>query len=131
VQFGLIAVKKHRTLRKENGFTDAAGVALLEALPINKTLRVILFASDPVYTKAYLGAQAYEAFCAMLRVNAGIKLILPDALFDATVGDERNIDHLNQMRIEQRLNEVGRGRLLAWSLSLRCLFRHCFADHNI
>jgi hypothetical protein len=106
---------------KKGGFTDEAGVDLAEALTINKTLHAIsltdrLF-SYPVYAKASLGAQAYEAFRAMLRVNTSIELDLP--LFDDAVGDEREIEYFNQMLIEQRLNEVGRGRLLASSQTPR------------
>jgi hypothetical protein len=32
--------------------------------------------------------------------------------FDDAVGDQKDMKQLNQMRIEQRLNDVGRGRLL-------------------
>jgi hypothetical protein len=100
-------------LGMEDGFTDEAGVALAEALTINTTLHVLgldddFFPSDPVHTKADLGAQAYEAFGAMLRVNTSIDLHLP--AFDATFGA---IKPFHQMHIEKRLNEVGRGRLLA------------------
>jgi hypothetical protein len=111
------------TLRTENGFTDEAGMALAEALTINKTLRMLLLDDnlmsnrDPVHTKAYMGAQAYEAFGAMLRVNTSIELDL-SVLADA-VGDEWDIEKFNQMRIEQRLNKVGRGRLLASSQTSR------------
>jgi hypothetical protein len=106
------------TLKMEDGFTDEAGVALAEALEINKDLLLLvlddsLFASIHVRTKASLGAQAYEAFGTMLRVNTSIKLTLPT--FDDDVGDERDIEHFKQMRIEQRLNKVGRGILLTSS----------------
>jgi hypothetical protein len=102
-------------LRMEDGFTDEAGVALAEALTINKTLQMIilddnLFKCDYSRALVSLGAQAYEAFGAMLRVNTSIKLELPS--YDANIGDQNSIDHFNQIRIEQRLNEVGRGRLL-------------------
>jgi hypothetical protein len=105
-------------LQMEDGFTDEAGVALAEALTTNKTLRRLslndnLYVSDYIHNKATLGAQAYEAFGTMLRVNTSLKLHLPP--FDADVGDERDIEHFTQMRIEQRLNGVGRGRLLASS----------------
>jgi hypothetical protein len=102
-------------LRMEDGFTDEAGVALAEALTINKTLRVLclednLCDTDPVFTKAYLGVQAFEAFVAMLRVNISLNLDLPEDTFD---DDHPGIESLKQISIEQRLNEVGRGRLLA------------------
>jgi hypothetical protein len=87
-------------------FSDEAGVALAEALLINKTLRNINLRN----CKATLGAQAYEAFSAMLRVNTSIVMKLPrDELAGA---DERLCESLKQMRTEQRLNHVGRGRLL-------------------
>jgi hypothetical protein len=60
---------EHLYLRTESSFTDEAGVALAEALTVNKTLRWVvlddkLFANDPGHTtKANLGAQACEAFC--------------------------------------------------------------------
>jgi hypothetical protein len=103
----------------EDGFTDEAGVALAEALKINRTLHLLILdddvlASDLVRTKAYLGAQAYEAFGAMLRVNTSIELNVPT--FDANFGA---IEPFDQMHIEMRLNEVGRGRLLASSQTPR------------
>jgi hypothetical protein len=108
----------------EDGFTDEAGVALAEFLTINKTLRRfilddMLIACNTVHTntKASLGALAYEAFGAMLRVNTSLILDLP--VFDAAVGDERDIKHFDQMLIEQQLNEVGRGKLLTSSQTPR------------
>jgi hypothetical protein len=47
----------------------------------------------------------------MHRINANLVLELPR--FDIATHDETLINHYNQMRIEQRLNQVGRGRLLA------------------
>jgi hypothetical protein len=103
-------------LQMEDGFTDEAGVALAEAVTINKTLRVLSlddssFASDHVHTKASLSARAYEACCAMLRVNTSITVDLP--VFDAALVDQRLVDACKQMLIELQLNNVGRGRLLA------------------
>jgi hypothetical protein len=101
----------------EDGFTDEAGVALAEAFTINKTLRMLFLndtmvsSRDPVHTNAYLGAQAYEAFGAMLRVSTSIKLDLPP--FDDDFGDQKEIWYFDQLCIEQQLNIVGRGRLLA------------------
>jgi Ran GTPase-activating protein (RanGAP) involved in mRNA processing and transport len=102
----------------EDGFTDEAGVALADALTSNKTLHELklndnLFARNAVDTKASLGAQAYKAFGAMLRVNTCIKLDLP--VLDADVVDQRLVDSRNQMLIEQRLNAISRGKLLASS----------------
>jgi hypothetical protein len=107
---------KQLHLHMENGFTDEAGEALAEALKVNKTLRVVsLDATDVVpdnnvRTKATLGAQSYEAFCAMLRVNTGLCLELFP--FEACDAGTRLLECRGQLHIEQRLNEVGRGRLL-------------------
>jgi hypothetical protein len=111
----------HLTLQMKNGFTDEAGVALAEALAVNTTLSIITL-SVILYdrnadNRAALGASAYEAFTTMLRVNANLVLEVPP--FDNAVGDQRLIDSRNQMRIEQRLNEVGRGRLLSSSQTAR------------
>jgi hypothetical protein len=111
---------EHLVLEMEEGFTDEAGVALAEALTTNKSLRLLrlsddLFASDYVPTRASLGAQAYEAFGAMFRVNTSINVLFPDVFLD----DEKDIVYFNQMHIEQRMNEVGRGRLLASSQTPR------------
>jgi hypothetical protein len=57
------------------------------------------------------GAQAYEAFSAMLRVNTSLDLILPP--FESAGADERLSKSRQQILIEQRLNRVGRGGLVA------------------
>jgi hypothetical protein len=100
---------EHLHLHIQNGFTDEAGLALAEALTVNTTLRQVNLSATT--HQATLGAQSYEAFAVMLRVNANLTLELPR--FDPAVRDERIVNHYNQMRIEQRLNKVGRGRLLA------------------
>jgi urocanate hydratase len=100
-------------LRMENGFTDEAGVALAEALTINKTLRKITLSSE-VTT---FGAQVYEAFSAMMRVNTGLIVELPQ--FKTHGADERLLEARNQMIIEQQLNQAGRGKLLSSSLTTR------------
>jgi hypothetical protein len=105
---------KDFTLRMKDGFTDEAGVALAEALTVNKTLRKItLFTTALVGNRNtdLLGANTYEAFSAMLRVNTSLLMELSP--FDDAGADERIVDFRNQMRIEQGLNKVGRGRLLA------------------
>jgi hypothetical protein len=111
-------------IEMENGFTDEAGVALAEALTVNTTLNqvdlidnVVLRLDNHQCDKATLGAQSYEAFSAMLRVNTGLVLNLP--IFDSAGCDERDFEHVKQMLIEQRLNEVGRGGLLASNQSTR------------
>jgi hypothetical protein len=104
----------HITLQMENGYTDEAGVALAEALAVNKTLRSITLSVRPSRQGQIADAirsPAYDAFSAMLRVNTGLILKLPP--FDDAVVDERLTDSRNQMRIEQDLNHVGRGRLLS------------------
>jgi hypothetical protein len=102
------------SLQMENGYTDEAGVALAEALTVNKTLRQIhlddALCTDATHTKASLGAQAYEALSAMLRVNTSLVLKLPK--FKSDGADERLLAARRQMRIEQKLNQVGRGSLL-------------------
>jgi hypothetical protein len=98
---------EHITLRMESGFTDEAGMALVEALTANKTLRKIdLFTTvrpgRQVQNKATLGAQAYEAFSAMLRVNTSLVLKLPT--FETAGADERLFESHPQMIIQMRLN---------------------------
>jgi hypothetical protein len=90
-------------LGMEDGFTDGAGVALAEALTTNNTLRRLLlvdnmFASARGYAKASLGARAYGAFGTMLRANNSLMLDLPVRGDDA--GDQIEVEHFNQMRIE-------------------------------
>jgi hypothetical protein len=86
---------EHLAFEMGYGFTNEAGVALAEVLTVNRTLRVISLNAESSFVYDELGAPAYEAFSAMLRVNTKL------------------LESRNQMVIEQRLNEVGRGRLLA------------------
>jgi hypothetical protein len=109
---------EHLHLQMENGFTDEAGVALAEALTVNKTLRMITLSVQSVHgrnvhNKATLGAQSYEAFCAMLRINTSLVLKLP--VFETTGADARLLEWRDQLHIEYRLNIAGRGKLLASS----------------
>jgi hypothetical protein len=107
---------KYLTLRMENGFTDEAGVALAEALTVNKTLHKIklcikpFHSGNPLPNRDELGVPAYEAFSAMLHVNISLVLQLPT--FHSTGGDRKLRDSHNQMVVEHRLNQVGRGKLL-------------------
>jgi hypothetical protein len=107
---------KHLVLQMENGLTDEAGVALAEALTVNKTLHKFTFSANAVFTNVplpntdELGASSYETFSAMLCCNTIINLKLPP--FHYTGGDEKLFESRDQMIIEQRLNLVGRGRLL-------------------
>jgi hypothetical protein len=103
------------TLEIKNGFTDEEGVALAEALTVNTTLRIINLAvyspSNEVHNEFELGVPAYKAFATMLRVNTNLVLALPE--FDTSDADEMLLESWKQMHIEQRLNDVGRGKLLA------------------
>jgi hypothetical protein len=111
---------EHLTLEMMINFTDEAGVALAEALTVNKTLRKITLSVDVQYADDAdaLSAPAYEAFSVMLRVNTSLMLEVPPFDDDAG-GDERLDDSRYEMRIEQRLNKVGRGRLLSSSQTPR------------
>jgi hypothetical protein len=123
---------EHLTLEVPGGYTDEAGVALAEALTVNNTLLKInlaanAFVSRQVHTQATLGVQAYDAFSAMLRVNTSLILELPPFAtytnhilelppFETCGANARLRGSHNQMRIEQRLNKAGRGRLLSSSI---------------
>jgi hypothetical protein len=107
---------EHLTLRMEDGFTDEAGVALAKALTVNNTLRKSTLSNivPPSYQArniVTLDAPAFEAFSAMLRVNTSLILTLPS--YEPAGADERLRESRKQMRIEQRLNEFGGGRLSA------------------
>jgi hypothetical protein len=108
------------TLERGKDFTDEMGVALAEALTVNETLRQIILSVGDAWQlqdSDALSVPAYEVFSAMLRVNTSLVLELPP--FETAGTDERLVDSRNQMRIEQRLNQVGRGRLLASSQTPR------------
>jgi hypothetical protein len=93
-------------------FTNEAGAALAKALTVNTTLRMITLSSLVAFT-----APTYEAFSAMLRVNTSLVLKLLPLKTDGA--DAKLLESRNQMVIEQRLNKVGRGRLLASRLTTR------------
>jgi hypothetical protein len=79
---------------------------------------IALVSDSNMSNKAALGAESYDAFAAMLRVNTSLVLKLPP--FKDTGGDhKRDKKHFNKMRIEQSLNAVGRGRLLSSSQTPR------------
>jgi hypothetical protein len=108
----------------EDGLTDKAGVALAEALTVNKTLCKINLSttvppSQPVRNKAAatIGAQAYVAFSTMMHANTSIVLKLPP--FENAGTDERLRESQDQLRIKQLLNNVGRGRILASNQTTR------------
>jgi hypothetical protein len=112
---------RNLTLEMKNGFTDEEGVALAEALTVNTTLGLVYLAiyspSNEMSNAAILGAPAYKAFAAMLRINTNLLLDLPE--FETAGSDERLLDleSWKQMYIELRLNEVGRAILLASKLT--------------
>jgi hypothetical protein len=112
----------HLHLQMQNGFTDEAGVALAEALTVNTTLRKISL-SATVYNirnehnEARLGAESYEAFASMLRVNTSLDFRHPPVASD--IANERLVNHYNQMVIEIWLNTAGRGKLLSSSQTPR------------
>jgi hypothetical protein len=99
------------------GVTGEAAVALAEALMVNTTLRKVTVSDNTFGAQAYEAFssmhQAYEAFSSMLRVNTSLVLELPP--FESAGVDERLRKSRQQMVIEQRLNRVGRGRLLTSS----------------
>jgi hypothetical protein len=108
---------EHLTLEVEEGFTEEACVALAEALTVNKTLcKITLRGFFYEYGCDFaLGDQAYEAFSAMLRVNTNLVLELPPFETDSAAASES----CKEMVIEQRLNQVGRGKLLSSSQTTR------------
>jgi hypothetical protein len=115
-----------------NGFMDEEGVALAEALTVIKTLRWVVLAdtSTDVHTRATLGARAYEAFSAMLRVNTSLtRLDLPP--LDRAGGDQRLVESYDQMRIEQGLNKVGRGKLLSSNQTTRGAWIDALHELNV
>jgi hypothetical protein len=111
-------------LDMKNSFTNEGAVALAEALTVNRALRKITLSDTPCRRRLRCGqvrdantlsSPGYDAFSAMLCVNTSLVLELPTF----TGGDERIVDSRNQVRIEQRLNHVGRGRLLSSSQTPR------------
>jgi hypothetical protein len=102
-------------------FTDEAAMALAEALTVNKTLRKITVSVDnasgvrQVLDADVLSALAYDAFSTMLQVNTSLVLELPQL----RAGNKSLVISHTRMLIEQQLNNVGRGRLLASSQTPR------------
>jgi hypothetical protein len=87
---------EYLALEMQNTFTDEAGVALAEAVTVNNTLRMFTL------SEVTLGAQVYEAFSSMLRVNTSLVLKLPP--YETAGADERLRESRTQILIEQRLN---------------------------
>jgi hypothetical protein len=110
------------SLRMVDRFTDEAGVALAEALAVNTTLRkIILFFhrmdASTFPNIAALSAPVYKALSSMLRVNTS--LILDVRLSTIDGANETLRESRDQLRIEQQVNLVGRGKLLASSQTTR------------
>jgi hypothetical protein len=103
---------EHLTLGVEGGFTDETGVALAQALTVNQTLRTIALTEATNF-----GVPAYVALSAMLRVNTSLVLELPP--LENADADEKLRESRDQLRMEDRLNQVGRGRLLSSHLTTR------------
>jgi hypothetical protein len=116
-------------LRMITGYTDEAGVALAEALTVNTTLK-----SLDLYTTGTqehnidsLGVPAYEALSAML-VKKRLVLKLPT--FKTAGADEKLCESRDQLLIEMRLNEVGRGILLSSTFTTRDMWVYSLCALN-
>jgi hypothetical protein len=95
---------------------NEAVVALAAALTVHTTLRrITLYLHPRRRAQDTLSAPAYDTFSAMLRVNTSLVLDLSPF----AGGDQRLIDSRNQMRSEQGLNPVGRGKLVSSSQTTR------------
>jgi hypothetical protein len=106
---------EHLTLEMKTGFSDEAGVALAEALTVNKTLLRITLSVPPVLHQSHyiatLRVPAHEALATILRLNTSLVIEFPP--LNNGRFNERFLESRQEMCIEQRLNQVGRGRLLA------------------
>jgi hypothetical protein len=129
------------TLQMGNGFTDKATMAVADALTVNQTLRKVSLTDkvrpyfEHVETKDCMGAQAYEAFSKMLQVNTSVNLYVPAPNCRAAsacckVRTKLAREHYRQLCIEQRLNTVGRGNLLASSPTTREAWVNALHDLN-
>jgi hypothetical protein len=107
-----LKLEMEEKLAMGDDFSNEAGLALAEALTVNKTLRMIT-----LFEATNFGAQAYNAFIAMLRVNTSLVLEPPSS--ETGGGGESLCESHKQMIIEQRLNKVGRGKLLSSSQTTR------------
>lgn len=129
------------TLQVGNGFSDKAAVALADALTVNQTLRYVNLTDkvrpyfEHIGPTDYLCAQAYEAFSKMLQVNTSVNLYVPAPNCRAVsacckVETKLARENYRQLCIEQRLNTVGRGRLLASSPTTREAWVNALHDLN-
>jgi hypothetical protein len=106
IRLGLCNVQRlHLSFNPKHGATATrVGVALANALTHNSTLRFFTFGG------LALRFPVYEAFSAMLRINTSVVVKVNSSV---NGDDQRLVDSHNQMCIEQRLNQVGRGNLLS------------------
>jgi hypothetical protein len=125
------------TLRVGTGFTDTVGVALAQALQVNTTLQQVVLIDQWEYgmrTTDHMNISSYQAFRKMSRVNTSVVLTVP-ALETRGVGFvARDMDtvrpHYDRMRIEMRLNAVGRGGLLVGSQTSRAAWVNALDELN-
>jgi hypothetical protein len=137
---GLAQAVKHdqhlQRLRLEmcNGYTDKAGVALAEAVQINTTLRLVDLDENGSCgeasgdTRNSMGFSAYKAFTTMVVARSDhLELGVPAADKGASIADK---DQYDKMRIELRLNAVGRRQLLATSPTTRDAWVNALLELN-
>jgi hypothetical protein len=141
IQVMLGAIQCNGSLRKLNlhsttGFSDEMGVALAKALTVNTTmvwidLQNTFTTSNPAFLPSQppktLGAEAYKAFIAMLKINMNIRLKLPNLKSDADF--EARMQH-SLMRIELQLNSADRGSLVTSNQTTREEWVHTFQRLN-
>jgi hypothetical protein len=105
-----------------NGYTDDAGVALAEAMRLNTVLRHVDLDENGGCgeasgdTRNTMGCTAYKALTAMAVTRSDLKLGVPVVDKSASTADK---EQYARMRIELRLNAVGRRQLLATSPTTR------------
>lgn len=105
-----------------NGYTDKAGVALAKAIQINTTLRHVDLDENGGCgeasgdTRNSMGVKAYKALTAMAVTRSDLKLGVPAVDRGASNADK---EQFAKMRIELRLNAVGRRELLVTSPTTR------------
>jgi hypothetical protein len=130
IQVMIGAIECNSSLRKlslysTTGFSDEMGVTLAKALTVNTTMAQICLrntckASNSAYHSSQppntLGAEAYKAFIAMLKINMNIRLKLPNLESDA---DSETRVQQSLMRIERNLNEAYCGSLVASNQTTR------------
>jgi hypothetical protein len=105
-----------------NGYTDTAGVALAEAMQMNTALQHVDLDENGGCgeasgdTRNSMGVTAYKALTAMAVVRSDLRLGVPVVDEHASVTDK---EQHAKLRIELRLNAVGRRQLLVTSPTTR------------